>query len=135
LEQTLAPARALARWRILLVAIALAAALLGTVARSQAASATSVTYCFAQYLAGGDHCDAPDRHSLTANQAWQYNGAAFRVCAGATLNGSFYLDYACGTTFAEHCYDGSQLIVGRVHNGETFGQTLKGVYFYSETCP
>jgi hypothetical protein len=99
------------------------------------ASATNYYYCQFVTLAGFDHCDGP-QHSLTANQAWNSQGAARRVCAGALLNGAFYGSYACGDFgFAEHCYSGQNLLTPRIHNGESLSQGMYGRAFYSETCP
>ena len=86
-------------------------------------------------LGGYSHCDGA-RHSLRANQAYNYYGQGYRVCAGAVAqNGSFYGSYACGYAFAQHCYSGLNLLTPRIHNGESFSQTMKGQWFYNEQCP
>ena len=120
-----------------LVAVALVSALCAVAAYGQTrAHAVGVTYCVGVYLGGFDHCDASDRHSLTANQAWNYYGSSTTVCAGATLNGSFFSNYACGNFgYAEHCYDGTNLLVGRIHNGQSGAQHMEGEYYYSQGCP
>jgi hypothetical protein len=128
-----APAR---RARSLLVAAVVCAALAGQAVSAQRAAATNVAYCVYSLVYAYDHCDANERHSLSANAAAYYWGnGGFRVCAGATLNGSFYGSYACGTDYAAQCYDGSNLLVGRIHNGEAFAITMKGRYYYSELGP
>jgi hypothetical protein len=128
-------ADAITRWRIALAVIAVLAALTGAGIASRSASAVNVGYCTGWPVDAFQHCDASERHSLTANQAYNYYGQSYQVCAGATLDGSFYGSYACGSQFAEHCYGAANLLVGRIHNSESFTQTMRGVYFYSETCP
>jgi hypothetical protein len=114
---------------------AFAAAFVTVIVLSSPAGAVNTVYCTVN-LNPGDHCDAPARHSLTANQAYNYYGTGGRVCAGATLNGSFYDDYVCNPNgFAEHCYSGSNLLVGRIHNGDAYVIPMQGKYFYSEQCP
>jgi hypothetical protein len=119
-----------------LITIALVTALCAVGGYAQSSGAVGVTYCSNVYLAGFDHCDAPARHSLTANIAQNYSGASTIVCAGATLNGSFWGGYVCsGSGFAEHCYDGANLLVGRIHNGQSGAQHMIGSYYYSQACP
>ena len=124
------------RGRRALVTIALVTALCALAGHAQSSGAVGVGYCTGVYLAGFDHCDAGERHSLTANIATNYYGSSTSVCAGATLNGSFWGGYACGNQgFAEHCYDGSQLLVGRIHNGQAGAQHMAAAYYYSQGCP
>lgn len=120
-----------------LLVVGLCAALLSVAAHGgDRASATSVAYCVNVNVAGFDHCDASERHSLTANEAYNYFGSSTTVCAGATLNGSFYGGYVCGDFgYAKHCYDGSNLLVGRIHNGQSGSQHMEGAYYYSVGCP
>ena len=124
-----------ARTRLSALVAACAAAATIAVVLSTTAGAVNTVYCTVN-LSPGNHCDAPDRHSLTANQAYNYYGSGGRVCAGATLDGAFYDDYACNPNgFAEHCYAGSHLLVGRIHNGDSYVIPMQGKYFYSEICP
>src|SRR4051812_5379501 len=119
-----------------LIAVALVTALCAIAGYAQSSAGVGVSYCGNVYLAGFDHCDAPARHSLTANIAQNYSGSSTTVCAGATLNGGFFGSYACGNFgFAEHCYDGSNLLVGRIHNGQSGAQHMIGTYYYSQGCP
>jgi hypothetical protein len=114
----------------LILAFALCTAMLAYTASS--ASAVSNWYCYGTYVYPGQHCDAPDRHSLDENDAYNYDGFNYRVCAGATLNGSFYGSYACNGYHAIQCYSGANLLVGRIHNGEgTAVQRMAGLYYYS----
>jgi hypothetical protein len=119
------------------MSIALITSLFAVAAYAQSrANAVGVSYCVGVYLAGYDHCDASDRHSLTGNAAANYYGSSTTVCAGATLNGSFWGGYACGNFgYAEHCYDGTRLLVGRIHNGQPGAQHMQGAYYYSQACP
>ena len=118
------------------IAVAVVAALCAVAGYAQSSGAVGVGYCQGVYLAGFDHCDAGERHSLSANIAQNYYGSSTTVCAGATLNGGFYGGYACGSAgFAEHCYDASQLLVGRIHNGQSGAQHMIGTYYYSQSCP
>jgi hypothetical protein len=123
--------------RRLLMSIALITSLLAIAGYAQSrAHAVGVGYCVGVYLGGYDHCDASERHSLTANIAANYYGSNTSVCAGATLNGSFWGGYACSNFgWAEHCYDGTRLLVGRIHNGQSVAQHMQGAYYYSEACP
>ena len=119
----------------MLVVLALCSALAATAVAGQSAQATHSFYCVGVTLGGYDHCDGA-RHSLRANQAYNYYGQGYRVCAGAVAqNGSFYGSYACGYAFAQHCYSGLNLLTPRIHNGESFSQTMKGQWFYNEQCP
>lgn len=130
-----ADARLRHRTLILGVGLLLALCAFTTVGQSRA-SAVGVAYCTDVYLAGFDHCDAPARHSLTGNEAANHFGSSTTVCAGATLNGSFWGGYACGDFgYAEHCYDGTNLLVGRIHNGQSGAQHMDGAYYYSQACP
>ena len=124
------------RSRRALTTVALVIALCAVAGYAQSSLAVGEQYCVNVYLAGFDHCDASARHSLTANIAQNYYGSSTTVCSGATLNGSFFGNYACGNFgFAEHCYDGSNLLVGRIHNGQSGAQHMIGTYYYSQGCP
>jgi hypothetical protein len=119
----------------LIFTLALLGSLLAAGVFSPAAPATNDVYCYGWIMPPYTHCDGP-RHSLTANQAYNYYGASFRVCAGAVdTNGNFYGSYACGYAFAQHCYSGSNLLYPRIHNGDSRQQTMYGRWFYNEQCP
>lgn len=119
----------------LLVILALCSALAATAVAGQPAQATHSFYCVGAAIGGFGGCDGA-RHSLTANQAYNYYGQSYRVCAGAVdQNGNFYGSYACGYAFAQHCYSGANLLTPRIHNSESFTQTMKGQWFYNEQCP
>jgi hypothetical protein len=116
-----------------LLVLAVLAAMGAMVASAQLAAATHYNYCTA-VLSPYDHCDG-DTHSLTASQVYDDYGSN-NVCAGATdTSGAFYGSYACGNGFAEHCYSGSNLLIPRIHNSESFAQQMHGAEYYNETCP
>jgi hypothetical protein len=136
MDVALAPPAGRRRFAVLLLALALGTSLVFAALRSSApAQAVTDAYCVGVSISGFDHCDAPARHSLTSNEAFNYYGSATTVCAGATLNGSFFGSYACGSFgYAQHCYDGTNLLVGRIHNGQSATQTMSGQYKYSAAC-
>lgn len=116
--------------RLVVLGAALGALLLlgGMAAQARAGN---LDYCDGQ-LAGGAYCTGT-AHSLTGNEAFNYYGSAYAVCAGAV----FYGSYICGSLgYAEHCYAGDTLLTPIILNNETFTQHMYGwEYWGTDPCP
>jgi hypothetical protein len=117
--------------RLAVVGATLAVLLLSVGVGAQQAHAGNLLYC-EQQIAGGTSC-AGTNHSLTGNEAFNFYGTAYKVCAGAYLYGS----YICGSLgYAEHCYSGDNVLAPLILNNETFTQHMYGYeYWGTDPCP
>jgi len=95
------------------------------------AQAGNTMYCD-QQVAVGDFCYGTSQY-LTGNEAFNYFGNSFPVCAGANGYGS----YICGSLgYAKHCYAASVNIQPGIYNNYTLTQHMYGwSYWGSDPCP
>jgi hypothetical protein len=109
------------------MAVGALALVTGLVSQAQAAN---LQYCDQQVTAS-TYCYGPD-HALTGNEAFNYYGNPYSVCAGALLYGS----YICGSAYAKHCYSGANTLTPGILNNEAFTQHIYGwEYWGADPCP
>jgi hypothetical protein len=106
---------------------ALVAAIAAGAFLSTQAFAYSTTYC-QQSMVGGGTCQWTYHH-VESNTAYNVNNYAYKVCAGAKdADGSNHGNFYCGPNgVSPSVYLAGDACYAAIHNGETFGQSMKGI--------